>query len=255
MNSAALASYGPRKQPELAFGLAVAVHLLLAALLFWGFRWEKPTPQPIQLEIWSAASQPQPSAPKIETPQPVKAAEPVVEDIQPAEINRKKTVEPPKEAEKPKPPVEKPVEKPVTKPPVKATETKPTKPAPDTAAKPDQMDDLMAALGKADAPAQAANKGQLLADYQKSLSQLILPRVIYSGDTSSNPTAEFSITILSSMTILNVTQVKSSGNPQWDSAAEKAILMNKKLPALPEGLPYSSELRTMRIKLCPKRCS
>lgn len=255
MNSAALASYGPRKQPELAFGLAVAVHILLAALLFFGFRWERPAPQPIQLEIWSAASQPQPSAPKIETPPPAKAPEPVVEDIQPAEINRKKPVDPPKQVEKPKPPVEKPVEKLTTKPPIKVTETKPAKPTPDTAAKPDQMDDLMAALGKTDAPAQAANKGQLLADYQKSLSQLILPRVIYSGDISSNPTAEFSITILSSMTILNVTQVKSSGNPQWDSAAEKAILMNKKLPALPEGLPYSSELRTMRIKLCPKRCS
>lgn len=241
---------GSRNKSGLALCLAIGLHSLVAAVLLWGFQWNKPAPKPIQLELWSAAAPAQTALPATHTPVPVEPTPTVVEETQPAEINRKKPVEP--KPEKTKPPVEKEPEKPKTKP----IENKPTKPgktvAPQQTA---QMDDLMSALGKAESTPQGPNRSQLIGDYQKNLSQLILPRVIYSGDQSNNPTAEFRITVLSTMTISAVDLVKSSGNPQWDSAAEKAILMNKKLPALPEGLPYSNELRTMRIKLCPKSCS
>lgn len=241
---------GSRNKSGLALGLAIGLHGLVAAVLLWGFQSNKPAPKPIQLELWSAAAPVQTSPPVNHAPEQVEPTPTVVEEIQPAEINRKKPIEP--KPEKAKPPVEKEPEKPKTKP----VENKPTKPAKTTAPQQTaQMDDLMAALGKAESAPQGPNRSQLIGDYQKNLSQLILPRVIYSGDQSNNPTAEFRITVLSTMTISTVDLVKSSGNPQWDSAAEKAILMNKKLPALPEGLPYSNELRTMRIKLCPKSCS
>lgn len=241
---------GSRNKSGLALGLAIGLHGLVAAVLLWGFQWNNPAPKPIQLELWSAAAPIQSAPSTRHTPVPVEQTPTVIEEIQPAEINRKKPVEP--QPEKTKPPVEKEPEKPKTKP----VDNKPTKPGKTTAPQQtQQMDDLIAALGKAEAAPQGANRSQLIGDYQKNLSQLILPRVIYSGDQSNNPTAEFRITVLSSMTISTVDLVKSSGNPQWDSAAEKAILMNKKLPALPEGLPYSNELRTMRIKLCPKSCS
>lgn len=251
MNSAALASYGPRKQPELAFGLAVAVHLLLAALLFWGFHWEKPTPQPIQLEIWSAASQPQPSAPKIETPPPVKTAEPVVEDIQPAEINRKKPVEPPKEVEKPKPPVEKPVEKPAEKPTTKPVETKPAKPSPTTSTKTDSLEDLISAVNKGESKQTSADKAQLKKDYVESLVQLYTGKAFIHPDLNGNPKVEFTITILANMTYNTIIKSKPSGDPLWDTAAENAIRMTK-LPPLPQGLPFSNDVRVLIINLCPK---
>lgn len=256
-----------RHHPMLSVGLAVLVHLLLAALLLWGFRWEIPQPKPVQVELWSAPAAQARSRPLAARPVPPArqavpdpAPEPLPEPPAPAEINRrvqeKLTVKQP----------EKVAEKLPAKVPPKAAleKTASSRPKPETKAETrhipqptdeDEVGSLSSGGSKVAEKSQAgANSDDLLQDYIQQVSLLLRSRVMLPQDPPGNPIAEFRINVLSSMVIFDREFIRRSGDPQWDSAAEKAILLSKQLPPLPPGLNYGPQLRTMRIKLCPQTC-
>ncbi len=90
-----------------AIALAVLMHVLLAALLFFGVRWQSSAPAVIQAELWSAmpqtaASAPRPVPPpqKVEAPKPEPKVEIEPPKVKPDIVEKAPVkVEPPKKKE------------------------------------------------------------------------------------------------------------------------------------------------------------
>lgn len=248
-------AFGPaadRGRPLFATGLAVGVHLLLAALLLWGFRWHIPAPKPVQVELWSAPARQaaQPPVPRPPVPVQERPAEPPRPETPPAEINRRTE-------EKVKPPLAKVREKaedkpvprapPVTEQPARRTERQLPQPTAEDEI-PGRTDERATTRGQA-----GADTSGLLETYTQQVARHLQSKVVIQ-EPPGNPVATFRITVLASMTIKEHTLVRPSGDPRWDEAAEKALLLGRQLPPLPSGLNYGPELRTMKINLCPKSC-
>lgn len=89
-----------------------------------------------------------------------------------------------------------------------------------------------------------ASKG--LADYRSRVSQLIRSKLVY-PNPKGNPSAEFRINVLPNGEIQEVTLLKSSGETMYDEAAKRAILALQRMPPLPDGQPFSGDMRNIRI--------
>lgn len=79
------------------------------------------------------------------------------------------------------------------------------------------------------------------AGYGAKVAAKILPNIVFSGDTSSNPNSEVEIKCALDGTILSRRLVKSSGNRAWDEAALRAVDKTEILPKdidgrVPSGL-------------------
>jgi colicin import membrane protein len=91
-------------------------------------------------------------------------------------------------------------------------------------------------------------KSNALADYIAKIKGKVRGNIVLPGDIKGNPEAVFEVTQLPSGEILNVKLKKSSGNPAWDNATERAILKSSPLPK-----PAQSELfsRSLELKFRP----
>ncbi|AMC36247.1 TonB family protein [Janthinobacterium sp. B9-8] len=89
-----------------------------------------------------------------------------------------------------------------------------------------------------------ASKG--LADYRSKVSQLIRSKLVY-PNPKGNPSAEFRINVLPNGEIQEVTLLKSSGETMYDEAAKRAILALQRMPPLPDGQPFSGDMRNIKI--------
>lgn len=246
----------PRRAPgkRISFVLAVLMHVLLAVLIIYGIRWQTQKPEAVEVELVRAAP-PAPSIPpeskpepKPEPPPPPKP-EPKPEPVKP----------PPKpdiaQKEKPKPP--KPEPKPVPK-------SEPAKPAPDPFK--EQLERELKDTEKrkaADTAAQEAAKelASLKAQQAKSAQALEMGKyiaairgkvrgnIVLPPDIKGNPEAVFEVTQLPSGEVLSVKLKKSSGNPAWDDATERAIRKSSPLPK-----PAQTELfnRTLELTFRPR---
>ncbi|MCX7170577.1 MAG: energy transducer TonB [Proteobacteria bacterium] len=225
--------------------LAVTVHLLLLAFLFYGIRWQNQKPEAIEVELVQvAAPSVEPAAPQMEQPPP---PQPVVEP-EPAPPPPKPEIAL-KEKEKPKPvPKEKP--RPATKdaprtPPSflkqleqefkQVTERK------DAAAIAQEMSQI-----KAVQAASARNKA--IADYIGRIRGKIKGNIVLPPDLKGNPEAVFDVVQLPSGEILSAKLKKSSGHGGYDTAVERAILKASPLPK-----PEASDLfsRGLELKFRP----
>ncbi len=245
-----------------AIALAVVMHLLLGALLFFGIRWQSSAPAVIQAELWSATPQvaapaprPVPPPPKVEAPTPpvVKVAP---EPPQPkADIVEKvpARVEPPKKKEVPKVEVVKPAPKvqPTPPPLVKV----PPKPNPELA----KLLQQAAVEAPAKPPSElaalltSANKESTGKDQQTSgprsdqngytakLQAAIRSQMRYPGTAAGNPFVTVRIEQLPNGEVLNVAILKRSGVQAFDDAVERAIRSASPLPRPTQG-PAPREL-------------
>jgi colicin import membrane protein len=73
------------------------------------------------------------------------------------------------------------------------------------------------------------------AGYGARVAAKILPNIVFSGDTSSNPNAEVEIKCALDGTILSRRLFKSSGNRAWDEAALRAVDKTEILPRDTDG--------------------
>ncbi|AZN37403.1 energy transducer TonB [Iodobacter ciconiae] len=85
-----------------------------------------------------------------------------------------------------------------------------------------------------------------LNDYRSKVSQLIRSKLVY-PNPKGNPSAEFRINVLPNGEIEEVTLMKSSGETIYDEAAKRAILALQRMPPLPDGQPFSGDMRNIRI--------
>jgi len=244
MNTAAALPYADQPSPGkgASIFLAVAVHALLLAFLFYGIRWQTRHPAAIEVELVVAAPEP---APQVEAPPPTEPIpEPKPEPV--AKVEPEPPPPPPKaeiaikEKLKPKPVPPKP------KPPRDLSQTLAV----------DQELKQIAALknsGLANAAAaeelsqlkaaQAASaRSKAIADYMAKIRGKIKGNIVLPIDIKGNPEAIFDVVQLPSGEILNVRLKKSSGHAGYDGAVERAILKSSPLPKPAQGELFSREL-------------
>jgi len=231
-----------------SFALSAAVHIVLAAVLFLGVRWQVHAPSTVEVELVDAP--PPPPAPVVEAPKP-----------------------PPPKIEpevKPPPPVPKPDivvrEKPKPKPePKKAPPPKPKddlelkkrmqeqlameQKALDQQRQERQLRELLAAQ-KADAARKAtAARASALGEYIAKIQAKVRGNWILPQDLQGNPEAIFLVTQLPTGDVLDIKLLKSSGNRAYDTAVERAILKSSALPLPSDPALFNRELKlTFRLR-------
>lgn len=246
-----------RKEPgrKRALALAVLVHLIFAAVLVFGVNWQTKEASPVMAELWSSlpalapAPKPEPEpAPLPEPkpqPKPVPKPEPKLEQPKPVKADielkdkKKEKEKKRKEEERKKAEAEKKLKDQVLK---------------------EQQDRLEAeqeALNKQRAAeaarqqmaAQAAAQRQMN-DAISRISSHIRRFIIMPPDVAGNPQAEFEVSLIPTGEVLNVKLSRSSGNPAYDNAVERAIRKASPLP-LPTDPSLVGRFRELKLKFRP----
>lgn len=232
--------------------LAVVMHALLAAFLFFGIRWQSSPPAVIEAELWSSTPQtaapaptPVPPPPKVETPPKV---EPKVEDPPPPakpDIAEKAPakVEPPKKKEPPKVEAPKPQPKPQPQPAPPKVEPKKAEVAkvPPKPAAPSDLANLLASANENTSAQNGTGKDQQTSGprgrdtYIGRLVNAIRSQMRYPASSPGNPVVTMRIEQLPNGEVVNVTMTQSSGVPAFDAAVERAIRAASPLPRDEQG--------------------
>lgn len=241
--ASALLYQDPGKVPSIV--LAVVVHVLLAAFLFFGVRWQSSQPEAVVVELWNS---PPTSAVEKVVAQPEPLAKPMVK----AEVRPDPKVE--KAIEPPKPDIALEKKKEVKKEP-------PKKPEPRLNL--DRSKDIRAELDRETAMLNQQREKERMLDQAKregaaaaaaagadaayvgKLKAKIKSNVVLPADIAANPEAIFDVVQLPTGEILSVKLRKSSGHKAYDAAVERAILKSSPLPKpdRPEQFQRSLEIK------------
>ena len=228
-----------------SFALALAVHLVLAAVMALGIRWQSHPPETVTVELWEPPPLPAP-APKVEPP-PAPKPEPVQPTVKKPDIVEKAAPKP-----KPKP---EPKKAEVKKPEAKKAEAKP-KPIPDfnkrmreemareekALAIERQERDLRALLARQQADARARALNEYIASIQRKVRSNISAAAL--EGIAGNPAADFDVIQIPTGEVISVRMRKSSGYPRYDNAIHQAILKSSPLPP-----PSTRDLFERELKL------
>lgn len=240
--------FDERPEPGIAGSavLAVLVHVLLFAVLFFGVRWQSRPPESISVELWV----PPPPVEQVEVkpapavePSPPPKPEPVVEPPKPdIAIQAKPEVKP---KPKPEPPKPKP-EPPKPKPEAVKPKPEPARPRDDEMQK-RMRDELAREQGavKIDRERQelnAAAQKSALSAYAEKIKAKVKGNWILPIDLKGNPEAVFDVIQLPTGEVLAVKLRKPSGNVAYDTAVERAILKSSPLPKPDKGELFQREL-------------
>jgi colicin import membrane protein len=210
---------------------------MLFGFLYFGIRWQSQPPAAIEAELWTplpnVPAPVKPDAPRIETPPESKPE--VREEPKPvpkpdiAVKEEKKKPEPKKETPKPR--------------------------VQDDPIKQDLMKEQLAReLQRENAATAAAREAAARADssrrgWEAQIAAKVRSHVRLPDNLAGNPEAVFDVRLLPNMEILRVKLFKSSGNPAYDEAAERAINASSPLPPPPAGVDPG---RVLRFPFRPK---
>lgn len=232
-----------------SFALSAAVHVVLAAVLFLGVRWQVHPPETVSVDLVDAL--PPPPAPVVEAPKPPPPkVEPEVKP--PPPVPKPDIVIREKPKPKPKPEPKKIEAKPKADPTLEkrmreqlALEQK----ALDQQRQERQLRELLAAQ-QADATRKAAAaRDSALAEYISRIRNSVRGRWILPQELQGNPEAIFLVTQLPTGDVLHIKLLKSSGNPAYDTAVERAILKSSPLPLPSDRSLFDRELKlTFRLR-------
>ncbi|MBK8759820.1 MAG: TonB C-terminal domain-containing protein [Sulfuritalea sp.] len=210
---------------RISIALAVAVHLLLAAFLFYGVSWQTKSPDAVEVELVRATPEP-PAPPVAVPPAPTPEPPPPAPEPKPAPPPPKPEIAI-KEKEKPKPPPPKPV--PAAAPRVDPFQEQLKREAEQLTQR-KQVESAAQELAQVKASQAAAARNKGLASYLGKIRDKIRGNIALPPDIKGNPEAVFEVTQLPSGEVINVRLKKSSGNAALDSAVERAILKSSPLP-------------------------
>ncbi len=244
--------YEPSRLP--AGILAVLVHSVFFALLYFGFNWHRQdySPPAMSVELWSslpeqAVAVPPPPPPPKEVEVVPPPPPPQVKIVQPDIVipDKKKTEIKPAET---KTEIKKPVPKPV-----EAVKPKPVavQPAEDPELR--RIANEQAARIAAEQARQAevaAAQGRLVDEYRAKISAKIRRNVVMPPNVPDDARAEFLVTLLPGGAVLKAALKKSSGNAAYDSAVERAILKSDPLP-LPPDVQLFNRFRELDMAFKP----
>ncbi|MDK9701515.1 MAG: TonB C-terminal domain-containing protein [Sulfuritalea sp.] len=225
---------------RVSIALAIAVHLLLAAFLFYGVRWQTKATDVVEVELVRAA--PEPAAapvavPPASTVEPPPAPEPKPEPAPP----------PPKPdiaiKEKPKPKLP---PKPEPKPRVDPFQEQLKREAEQLTQR-KQADSAAQEFAQKQAAQASAARSKAIADYLGRIRGKIRGNIVLPPEIKGNPEAVFDVTQLPSGEVLTVRLKRSSGNAALDAAIERAILKSSPLPK-PQQADLFSRMLELRYK-------
>jgi colicin import membrane protein len=264
----------PRRDPgtNASAVLAVGVHVLLLAVLFFGIRWRTKQPEPVMAELWSqlpAVEAPRaepPPAPPVVAPRPEPKPEPRPEpraapkpeskpDIAVEQEKKRK-----EEADKKKREEEATKKKRDDELKAKAEQERKDKELAEQrrrdeqAAERKRMQDQLArelsgAAPKAGVPAAAqgvtspAGDPSALAAWQQQIGAKVKSNIVLPLDLSGNPEAQFEVLLLPTGEVQSVKLLKSSGSKVLDDAWERAILKSSPLPKPAKVEVFRRDLR------------
>lgn len=244
--SATLA-YEPNKLP--AGILALAVHGAFFSLLYFGFSWQSIQPAAMRVDLWQslpddvAAPPPPPPAPRVEkivSQQPPPQQKRIEPDI--ALPNKKKPV--PVEKEKPRRVETKAVEE------KSQAEILDQQIAREQA---ERAEKVAREQAERDANMRAekdAATNRVVDEYRAKITAKIRRNVVLLPNVAKDARAEFLVTLLPGGTVLKVELKKSSGNPSYDNAVERAIWKSDPLP-LPPDVALFNRFRELDLVFKP----
>lgn len=230
--------YEPYRLP--AGIMALAVHGVFFALLYFGFSWQSEPPEMVRVDLWQ--SLPETVAAPVEQPRVEEVVQPVQQEkVAEPEIalpEKKKVAT--KRAEK-KPVKKKTAAKPVAK---QAVEQKPIEPDQDLLIERQQAERVRAE--------QAEAKGRVVNEYKAKIQNKITRNIVMPPGVPDDALAIFRVTLLPDGSVLSAIMKKSSGNAAYDNAVERAILKSVPLP-LPPDVTMFKEFRILELKFQPKK--
>lgn len=241
--------YEPSKIPSGI--LALLVHILFFALLYFGFNWNRQAyvPATMTVSLWSSL------------PQQV---------VKPAESNKVEEVAPPPQPEK--------IAKPDIAIPDKKVKAKPVEPKPDKrevlrraaeearkkaeaqkAAEQEREARRIAAEQAAQKQAelikqqeQEAALGRLIDEYKAKIQSKIRRNVVYLPNVQDDTWAIYHVTLLPGGTVLSAELKSSSGNKTFDDAVYRAIKKSDPLP-LPPDVQLFNRFRELDLTFKPDK--
>jgi colicin import membrane protein len=257
-------AYTTSREKVISGAFASTMHLLFIALLVFGVSWQKKSePQVNIVDLWSppadapkAAAAPPPAP---EPPKPVPKPEPKPEPKPPVKPEVRVKPEPPKPVAKPeaaKPDIalkeKEKIEKQRRAEEEKQKAAKKREEETQAAQKSQQAEAQRAANEQAEAQramaaqAAAASKS-MVAKYTKGISDKIKRFIVQPANLKGNEEAEFDIVVLPDGNVLAAKLRKSSGNPAYDNAVERAINRAQPLP-LPTEPALLKDFRELNLK-------
>lgn len=236
-----------------AAALALMVHALFFAMLYFGVNWRSEEPMGMTVDLWeslpellSTSSEPQPLMP-----------EPVPEEIKPPEAS------PPKQAEielkdtrkaKDKQEDKKPEQKKKAEEKPRTELAKPISPKVSEISKAEKAaleeQTRMRAERAAAEAAQATANARVIDEFKAKIVGKIRRNISVVQDVPETAKAEFDVTLLPGGSVLSVRLVKPSGHEAYDSAVERAILRSQPLP-LPADPSMFGKFRELHLAFRP----
>lgn len=239
--------------------LALLMHALLAIALLVSVKWQT-RPQPVMAELWTPRDMPPISEPAPPEPPPVEAPPPPPPVVK---------AEPPRPTPAPPPEIKlkadkKPKEKtppPVAKKPAKApsfddllareeTQLDRRKIEQDRQRRLEEETRLLRqAREEQERQRRSAARDQAEATYTDRIKGKIRGNLVQPPNLKGNPVAMFLVTQLPSGEVLEVKLRRSSGNPLYDDAVERAIRKSSPLPRPDDSSLFA---RDLVLTVCPE---
>jgi colicin import membrane protein len=227
-----------------SFVMSALVHVVLAAVLFLGVRWQVSPSHTVEVDLVEEAPPPPPVVEAPKPPPPAPKVEPEVKP--PPPLPKPDIVVREKPKPKPKPEPKKVEAKPKPDPTLQkrmqeqlAAEQK----ALDQQRQERQLRELLAAQQADAARKAAAARQSALAEYISRIQARVRGNWILPQDLQGNPEAVFLVIQIPSGDVLSVKLLKSSGNPAYDTAVERAILKSSPLPTPSDRTLFARELK------------
>lgn len=255
MATVSLAPFPPTRKARTAtawsIALAVAMHGLLFAFLYFGVRWQSRPPAAIEAELWSEPARVVVPAPvqtaALAAPQPVLREEPRPEAAPPKPdiAIKEEKKPPPRKDEKPKPEVRREEKPTPNDDPIKAALAR------EEISKAVEREAVASKAARDSAALAAAQGARAQAEWADRVRNVVRRRVPFTvaNAVSGNPEAIFEVNLLPGLEVGSVRRVRSSGNAAYDEAAERAIMASSPLPPPPAGVAID---RLLILKMRPK---
>lgn len=223
--------------------LAMVVHGVFFALLYFGFAWQTQSSGAMSVDLWQSLPG------EVEKTRVAEAVQPLPEKVVKPEV-----VQPPRP--------EKVVEPDIALPEKKKTEVKPVAAKPEKKKPVPRIAEMIAkSAGQKTVPSiadQAAREqgereaaiGRIVDEHIGRIIGKIRRNVVMPPDVESDARAEFSVTLLPGGAVMNARLIRSSGNAAYDSAVERAILKSQPLP-LPADVTMFNRFRELKLVFKP----
>ena len=249
--------------------LALAMHVVFIVLIVFGVSWQHKAQSPVQADLWSnlpplpQPKEPPPAPEPPPKPVPVPKAAPlppppkVESKPQPKpdialkqKAEKEKKVEPKPEA-KPKPePKKRDEEKEKAARLQKEAEARQQREAQERELKKLLAEKEASAKAAAQAAEQSAAVDRLVNEYKERIAAKVRHNLV-EPPGAQGVSAEFAVVLIPGGDVLSARLTKSSGNPAYDQAAERAIMKSAPMP-LPPNPELFSRFRDLHLIVRPQ---